>query len=168
MAWDALQFRDEYGNEVDGEQRQTLLSFIEKGLRNSDVDPDTLIKAARAVCRRLGTITNLAAYANRTVYRAVRDSHVAERKLLETLETLPEEDQLCSELPAEQDRVEQQILVERMFEGLDGLDRQIFDLHLLGHSFREIDEHLRLKSRTSEYRFREAQSKLRKMLPPQR
>lgn len=168
MAWDAIQFRDEYGNEVDEEQRQILLGFVEKGLRNSDVDPDALIKAASAVCRKLGSIRDLAAYANRTVYRAIRDSYVAERQRQEASESLPDDDRLAAEFTSAHHDIERQVLLQQVLDGLDGLDRQIYDLHLLGHSFREIDKQLRLKSRTSEYRYREAQSKLRNMLPPQR
>jgi DNA-directed RNA polymerase specialized sigma24 family protein len=168
MAWDAVQFRDEYGNEIVGETRQTVLSFIEKGLRKPDADPETLINVALAVCAKIGGIRNLAAYLNKSVYTSVRKDSVAEKKRLKAHQELPQDDRLSSEMTSVPETIEQQVLLQQILDSLDGQDRQIYELHLKGYSFREIDERLRLKSRTSEYKYREAQSKLRRMLPPQR
>ena len=168
MAWEAVQFRDEYGNEVVGDTRQTILSFIEKGLRKPNADPEELIKVASSVCAKLGGIRNLAAYLNKSVYKSVKKDFIAERAHIEAHQELPADDRLSSELTSIPETIEQQVLIQQILDSLDGQDRDIYELHLKGYSFREIDERLRLKSRTSEYRYREAQSKLRKMLPPRR
>lgn len=47
---------------------------------------------------------------------------------------------------------------------LDGLDREIYLRRLRGFKFKEIEAALLLKPRTSEYRFREAALRLRKLL----
>lgn len=165
MAWDGIQFRDQDGNDVPEETRQTLLALIERGLGTPDADPDKLINTASAVCANIGNIKNLAAYANRSIFRAVNKSYMAEKRILNRSEPLPEDDE-APVVAGPEEPVERQILLDRMLGSLEGQERQIYELHLQGYSFAEIDKRLRLKSRTSEYKYREAQLRLRRMLPP--
>jgi DNA-directed RNA polymerase specialized sigma24 family protein len=164
MAWDSVQFRDRHGNLVAEKTRNTLLQLIEKALASPDADPDSLINAASGVCANIGTIRNFAAYANRSIFRVARRGYVAEKKAEARLQPLPNDGRSLEDAKASSDAVERQILLEELMSGLSPIDRQIYTLRLNGKSFIDIDEALSLKPRTSEYRFREAQSRLRKNL----
>ncbi len=169
MAWDAVQFRDQNGNLVGEKTRDTLLRLIEKALGTPDADPDVLINVASGVCANLGSVRNFAAYANRSIFRAARKAYVVEKKLETRLEPLPEDSRSLEGLTTSPEPVEDQILLQELLNHLNGLDREIYLRRLKGFSFVEIDTALNLKPRTSEYRFREAQLRLRKTLstPPQ-
>ena len=167
MAWEGVQFRDRHGNLVSDKTRETMLSLIERALGMTEADPEVLINTASGVCANLGSIKNIGAYANRALFRATRKSRVAEKRLAERLvpireETAPESERLATPL----EPVEQQILLDEMLSGLSGQDQEIYSLHLKGFSFAEIDKKLNLNPRTSEYRYREAQDRLRKHHPP--
>jgi len=167
MAWEGVQFRDRHGNLVSEKTRETMLSLIERALGMTEADPEVLINTASRVCAKLGSIRNIAAYANRALFRATRRSQVAEKRLAERLEPIQEDSTpVCERLTAPLEPVERQILLEEMLSNLSGQDRDIHSLHLKGFSFAEIDKKLNLKPRTSEYRYREAQERLRKHHPP--
>jgi len=89
MAWDTIEFRDRDGNLVPEKARQTLLASIERALRSPDTDPQALIDAASGICANLPSIRNLAAYVNRSMFRATRRAYIAERKLAEQSEPHP-------------------------------------------------------------------------------
>jgi DNA-directed RNA polymerase specialized sigma24 family protein len=166
MAWDGVEFRDREGNLVPEKAREVLLKLIEKGLSVPDADPDKLISAAHGVSANIGSIKNLAAYANRSIFRAARKSYVAEKKLVQHSEPITDEVGAIEESTTSPESIERQILIQQMLEILSGQERDIYELRLKGYSFADIDEELNLKPRTSEYRFREAQLLLRRMLPP--
>jgi DNA-directed RNA polymerase specialized sigma24 family protein len=166
MAWDAVQFRDKDGNPVPEEVRQTLLASIEKALRFPDTDPQVLVDAATGICSNLMSVRNLSAYANRSMFRATRKAYVAERKLAEQMIPILDKSGSCEELTTPPEPIEQQIQLEGMLAILSALERDIYTFRMKGFAFTEIDKKLNLKPRTSEYRYREAQSKLRKLFPP--
>ena len=167
MAWEGVQFRDRDGNLVPEKARQTLLASIEKALRSPHTDPQKLVDAAVGICANLADIRNLNAYANRSMFRETRRAYVEERKLAEESEPIPDDTGTFEELTTSPEPIERQILLEKMLSSLGGLDRDIYVLHLKGFSFAQIDKKLNLKPRTSEYRYREAQLRLRKLFPPQ-
>lgn len=167
MAWEGVQFRDRDGNLVPDKARRTLLASIEKALRSPHTDPQTLVDAASGICANLADIRNFDAYVNRSMYREARRAYVAEQKLAEESEPIPDDTGTFEELTTSPEPIERQILLEKMLSSLSGLDRDIVVLHLKGFSFAQIDEKLNLKPRTSEYRYREAQLRLRRMFPPQ-
>jgi hypothetical protein len=166
MAWEGVQFRDRDGNLVLEKTRETLLASIERALRSPHSDPQTLMDAASGICANLANIRDLPAYANRSMFRATRRAYVAERKLVEESEPISEDSGVFEELTTSPDPIDRQILLEKMLSSLSGLDLDIYTLHLKGFSFVQIDKKLNLKPRTSEYRYREAQLRLRKMFPP--
>lgn len=170
MAWDGVQFRDEKGNPVTEKTRDTILSFVEKALGTPDADPDVLLNAASAVCANIRSIRNFPAYANRSIFRIARKAYIAERKLTAKFHALPDEAKSIEDRAVSHEVVEQQILLQELMLTLGPLDKEIYTHRLNGLSFVEIDEALSLKPRTSEYRFREAQFRLRKSLsaPPPR
>ena len=165
MAWDTIEFRDRDGNLVPEKARDTLLASIERALRSPDTDPQALVDAAFGICANLPSIRNLSAYVNRSMFRATRRAYVAERKLAQQSEPIQEDTRTFEELTISPEPIDQQILLEEMLSSLSGLDRDIYSLRLKGFSFIEIDKKLNLKPRTSEYRYREAQSRLRKVYP---
>jgi hypothetical protein len=170
MAWEGVEFRDRHGNPVGEKTRETLLRLIEKALGTSAADPSVLINAAANVCANIGTIRNFTAYANRSIFRAARQGYVAECKTQALMEPLSGRLRDVEDRTASTEAVEQQILIEELLNALNSIDREIYVRHLKGQSFPCIDKALSLKPRTSEYRFREAQSRIRKSLsarPPQ-
>jgi hypothetical protein len=163
MAWEAVEFRDRHGNLVGEKTRATLLRLIEKALGTPAADPSVLINAAANVCANIGEIRNFAAYANRSIFRAARRGYVEECKAQALMEPLPRELRHREDSTVTES-VERQILIEELLSVLSPIDRDIYTRHLNGQTFPQIDKALSLKPRTSEYRFREAQSRIRKAL----
>jgi hypothetical protein len=164
MAWEAVEFRDRHGNLVSEETRQTLLKLIEKALGTPTADPSVVINAAANVCAKIGEIRNFRAYANRSIFRAVRQGYVAECKEQAIMQPLSGSVGDLADRTLSSETVEQQILIDELLSTLSAIDREIYVRHLNGQTFPAIDEALSLKPRTSEYRFREAQSRIRKAL----
>lgn len=164
MAWDSVQFRDREGKPVAQKTRNILLGLIEKALRTPDADPDLLISAASSVCANMTDIKDFAAYANRSIFRVTRRAYVTERKAQARLQSLPDQGRHLEDETVLAEVVEQQILIEELLSGLNPIDREIYRRRLDGQSFPHIDRTLRLKPRTSEYRFREAQARVRKTI----
>jgi hypothetical protein len=164
MAWDAVEFRDRHGNPVDGKTRETLLKLIERALGVPEADPHLLIAAASAVCANIDRIRNFPAYANRSIFRAVRQGYVAECKEQAIMQPLSGSVRDLEDRTVSSGAVERQILIEELLSTLNSMDREIYVRHLNGQTFPTIDKALSLKPRTSEYRFREAQSRIRKAL----
>jgi len=79
---------------------------------------------------------------------------------------IQEDTRTFEELTISLEPIDQQILLDEMLSSLSGLDRDIYSLRLKGFSFVEIDKKLNLRPRTSEYRCRETESRLRKVYPP--
>lgn len=164
MAWEAVEFRDRHGNLVSEETRQTLLRLVERALGTTAADPCTVINAAANVCAKIGEIRNFSAYANRSIFRAVRQGYVAECKTQAVMQQLSRSVSNLEDRTVSSEAVERQILIEELLSTLSSIDREIYVRHLNGQTFPSIDKTLSLKPRTSEYRFREAQSRIRKGL----
>ncbi len=171
MAWEAVEFRDRHGNLVGEKTREVLLRFIEKALDTvPDADPSVLMSAASSVCSKIDGVRNFYAYANRTIFRMARRGYVEERKVQASIQPLPAKDHQLDSLTVPSDPIERQVLLGELLEILGSLDKEIYTRHINGQTFPQIDEALSLKPRTSEYRFREAQLRIRRALsarPPQ-
>ena len=165
MAWEAVEFRDRHGNLVGEKTREVLLNFIERALNTApDADPSALVSAASAVCNKIGTVRNFYAYANRTIFRMARRGYVEERKVQASIQPLPSREQHLDSLTVPSDPIERQILLGELLDTLGPLDREIYTRYINGQKFEQIDKALSLKPRTSEYRFREAQLRIRRAL----
>lgn len=162
MAWETVRLLDSSGKPVRKRHRKLILGFIEHALSNPHLDPDLLMKIARAAARDIADIHNLAAYLSRSLFRASRKANIDEQ----TVATQFEEISQCGKAIADRSTasIELQILIQELLEALDGLDREIYCLRLEGFKFKDIDKALSLRSRTSEYRFREAALRLRRLL----
>jgi hypothetical protein len=164
MAWEAVEFRDRHGNLVSEETRQALLRLVERALGSPAADPSTVINAAANVCAKIGEVRNFSAYANRSIFRAVRQGYVAECKTQAIMQPLSGTVSDLEDSTVSSEAVERQILIEELLSTLSSIDREIYVRHLNGQTFPSIDRALSLKPRTSEYKFREAQSRIRKAL----
>lgn len=164
MAWEAVEFRDRQGNPVARKTREMLLRLVERALGTPEADPSVIINAATNVCANIGEVRNFPAYANRSIFRAVRRGYVAECKTQAIMKPLSSRLRDLEDRNASNEAVEQQILVEELLSTLRPIDKEIYVRHLNGQTFRRIDQALSLKPRTSEYRFREAQLQLQKSL----
>lgn len=164
MAWEAVEFRDRHGNPVAGRTREMLLRLIERALGTPAADPSVIINAATSVCANIGEVRNFPAYANRSIFRAVRRGYVAECKTQALMEPLSRKARDLEDKHLSSEAVERQILIEELLSTLRPLDKEIYARHLNGQTFQCIDKALSLKPRTSEYRFREAQERIRKAL----
>jgi hypothetical protein len=164
MAWDAIEFRDRHGNLIGEKTREMLLKLIEKALATPDADPESLINAASSVCANIEDVRNFPAYASRSIFRVARKGYVAERKARARMQPFVEKVGSPEFTTVSSNPIERQVLLGEVLDGLGSIDKEIYMRHINGQSFPQIDKALSLKPRTSEYRFREAQSRIRKAL----
>ena len=160
MSWDAVQIHALNGRPLRKEDREAILAAVDKAVLRSDRDPDVILKVAADVGRRVGRVkSNLQAYANRCIFRAMRKTEVAEHKRDELAS--PKELAHISDSYLNADQIESRILVRELIETPVPQDREIVLRHMFGNSFPKIDRDMNLKPRTAEFRFRFCKDALR-------
>ena len=162
MAWDTVDLRTQMGLPVCDADRETILDAVEKAILKSDRDPETALRAAARVARKIHALKNLEAYAIRAVFRAMKKEGFEQAKKDSVARTTTDFSVLPS--PANVDQIENKILVRELLDALSSRDREIVMRRVSGDTFQQIDNEMKLKPRTAETRFRASRDFLRKLL----
>ncbi len=148
MDWDRLDQR--IPSSVSDADRQTIRQVAQEAIIKSDHDAEIVLNTVANALTRVHLVSNLRAYVSSAVNRAVKRITWAQAK----------KDQLAvaglRPLPsfADEDSIENAILLRELLESLSPSDREIFSRRLEGEEFPEIDTSMALKPRTAESRFR--------------
>jgi DNA-directed RNA polymerase specialized sigma24 family protein len=129
---------------------------------NRDSDPDITIAAVHEAARQRQFVSNLRAYAARTIFRAMRKFEVSEAKRAARADS-----GYTHKLPAldfQPEQIENRILIRELMETLSPTDREIFSLRMYRCTFPEIDAQLKLRPRTAEQRYRACKDQLAELL----
>jgi hypothetical protein len=161
MAWDTIDIRTQAGIPVREAERETILNAAERALLKSDCDPDVVLRAATKVGLRIHAVDNLWAYANRTIFRAVRKAANAQIKKDHTVIKAA---MLTSPSHLAADQIEISALIRDVLDTLNSQDREIFVRRMAGDTFLEIDQEMGLSSGTANRRFRACKNTLRCIL----
>jgi hypothetical protein len=138
------------------EQQKLILEIATRALENGNRDLEQVFAVAENVGTKAHLIENLRAYATRALFRVRPKPHVQEEQLIETRHGPALSDSSYVE------RIEAQILVRELLDGLAATDREIFVRSMNGESCPEIDAHMNLKPRTAEIRLRVCKNALRR------
>jgi RNA polymerase sigma factor (sigma-70 family) len=161
MAWDTIDIRTQGGIPVHETDRKTILNVAERALLKSDCDPEVVLRAATKVGLRVHAVENLWAYANRTIFRAIRKATNAQSKkdrivVKAFIEVTPKH--------TAADQTESSALVRDILDTLSPRDREIFVRRMAGDTFLEIDQEMNLSSGTANRRFRACKNALRRVI----
>jgi DNA-directed RNA polymerase specialized sigma24 family protein len=162
MAWDTVDLRTQMGLPVCDADRETILDAVEKAILKSDRDPETALRAAARIARKIHALKNLEAYAIRAVFRAMKKEGFEQAKKDSVV--LSSTDVAVLPGPAGVGQIENRILVRELLDTLSSRDREIVMRRVSGDTFPEIDNEMKLKPRTAETRFRASKDILRKLL----
>jgi hypothetical protein len=148
MDWDRLD--QQIPSSVSDRDRQTIRQVTQEAIINSHHDPEIVLDTVADALTRADQVSNLRAYISSAITRTLKRITLAQLR----------RDQLAAEglrpLPkfADEDSIENAILVREMLESLSPSDHEIFSRRLEGEEFPEIDAAMALKRRTAESRFR--------------
>ncbi len=158
MDWESLDQR--IPSSVSDRDRQTIRQVTEEAIIKSNHDPEIVLNTVANALTRVHVVSDLRAYVRVCVTRALRRITIAQAK----------KDQLAAagsrRLPsfADEDSIENTILVRELMESLSPSDREIFERRLEGEEFPDIDAAMALKRRTAESRFRICSESIRQSI----
>ena len=158
MSWDRLD--QQIPSSVSDGDRQTIRQVTQEAIIKGDHDPEIVLNTVANALTRVHLVSNLRAYVSSAVTRSVKRITVAQAK----------KDQLAAAgvrpLPsfADEDSIENAILLRELLGSLSPSDHEIFSRRLEGEEFPEIDAAMALKRRTAESRFRICSESIRQSI----
>jgi hypothetical protein len=165
MDWARLDSRMPGEISVSDADRKTIQQVAEEAILKGDHDPEIVLDAAAKALSRVDVIENLRAYARRTIVRAIKKTTIAQARK-DPLAASSSLEGLCN--LADNDKIENAILVRELLDTLAPLDREIFVRKMEGETFPEIDSEMSLRPRTAEFRFRVCRTLMRQTLNEKR
>jgi hypothetical protein len=160
MDWSKLDFRISEKTTVSDADREVIRKVAEEAILNSDGDPEIVLNVAAKALSRVSFVNDFRKYAGFAVHRALRKDAVSQAK--KEARALAGLEPILSF--ADNERIENAILVKEILDKLSPQDREIFARRLEGETFPEIDVSMRLRSRTAEWRFRICSAEIRNSL----